>query len=107
MALDGRQQAAPIVVFSAALFTPEAVKRAAYRFSDAFSFSIELDADAIRCEMAPLRPMSEEEVRAQEARFRNEVLDQDLRERIAAETSAIRNAILAYAFSETGLQGVE
>jgi His-Xaa-Ser system protein HxsD len=37
------------------------------------------------------------------ADFRNEVLDQVLRERIRAETSDIRNLVLALAFSRTGL----
>ena len=39
--------------------------------------------------------------------FKIEVLDQGLRARIAKETSASRNAILALAFSKTGLQGGE
>ena len=36
------------------------------------------------------------------AAFRNEVLDQVLRERIREETAAARNLILALAFSQTG-----
>jgi len=37
------------------------------------------------------------------ADFRNEVLDQVLRERIRAETVEVRNLVLAAAFSKTGL----
>jgi DNA-binding FrmR family transcriptional regulator len=36
-----------------------------------------------------------------------EVLDQDLRATISRETEPMRNAILALAFSRTGLQGSE
>jgi His-Xaa-Ser system protein HxsD len=83
------------------------VKRAAYRLTDRFAFDISVAADEIRCVVTPLREMLAEELAALEPRLRNEVLDQDLRERIAAETSDVRNAILAYAFSATGLQSVE
>ena len=35
--------------------------------------------------------------------FRNEVLDETLRERIRDDTKEVRNVILALAFSNTGL----
>jgi His-Xaa-Ser system protein HxsD len=35
--------------------------------------------------------------------FKKEVLDQDLRLKLKAETEPIRNLILAHAFSKTGL----
>ena len=40
-----------------------------------------------------------------EALFRREVLDQNLRLAIEAETEPLRTAILGLAFSRTGLQG--
>ncbi len=49
--------------------------------------------------------MAPEAVDEFEAAFRNEVLDQDLRRTIARETASLRNAILAHAFSKTGIQG--
>ena len=39
--------------------------------------------------------------------FRNEVLDQSLRERIRNETAEVRNLILSLAFSNTGLASGE
>jgi His-Xaa-Ser system protein HxsD len=51
--------------------------------------------------------MEAEQAKRIVAAFRNEVLDQDLRSVIAKETEAIRNAVLAYALSKTGLQGGE
>lgn len=95
------------LALAASVYSVEAIKRAAYRLTDRFSFEIRPNGDQILCELTPLHEMTSDELRREEARFRNEVLDQDLRERIAAETSAIRNAVLAYAFSGTGLQEVE
>jgi His-Xaa-Ser system protein HxsD len=103
----GLRPAERLVVFSASVYSIEAVKRAAYRFTDRFTFDISVAGDEIRCVVTPLRELPAEELTALEPRLRNEVLDQDLRERIAAETSGVRNAILAYAFSATGLQNVE
>lgn len=102
--LGGARSAGVTVTFSAAVFSLEAVKRAAYRLTDRFSFDVIVSGDQIVCEVVPLCGMSPEELRRAEGRFRNEVLDQDLRERIAEETSPIRNVILAYAFSGSGLQ---
>lgn len=55
----------------------------------------------------PPEPKDEERIEGLVAAFRNEVLDQDLRSIIAKETEAIRNAVLAFAFSKTGLQDGE
>lgn len=106
-ATAGVAPADPLVVFSANVYSVEAVKRAAYRFTDRFAFDISVAGDDIRCVVTSLHESSAEGLAALEPRFRNEVLDQDLRERIGAETSAVRNAILAYAFSATGLENVE
>jgi His-Xaa-Ser system protein HxsD len=84
--------------------TIDVVKRAAYRFSDRVSFDIRQENGEIICQMYPLSPMAEEEAQALLKTFRNEVLDQDLRRVIADETAPMRNAILAFAFSRTGLQ---
>jgi His-Xaa-Ser system protein HxsD len=53
------------------------------------------------------RPREEEQAERIVAAFKNEVLDQDLRSIISKETEAIRNAVLAFALSKTGLQGGE
>jgi His-Xaa-Ser system protein HxsD len=79
----------------------DAVQRAAYRFSDRLSCEITTTDDAIEVGASVL----EDQVDADGlmAEFRSEVLDQVLRERIRAETSDVRNLILAVAFSRTGL----
>jgi His-Xaa-Ser system protein HxsD len=36
--------------------------------------------------------------------FKRELIDQELRMKIKSETEAVRNLVLAYTFSRTGLQ---
>lgn len=81
------------------------VKKAAYKFTDRCSVEFDVSGDSIICSIFPRVPMAPEAVDEFEAAFRNEVLDQDLRRTIARETASLRNAILAHAFSKTGIQG--
>lgn len=80
----------------------DAVQRAAYRFSDRLSSELTLDGTLIRC-VLHFSPDAADDIEATVADFRNEVLDQTLRERIRGETQDVRNLILALAFSNTGL----
>lgn len=52
----------------------------------------------------PLKQMDLTQLERLGNRFKTEVLDNDLREQIGEETAQIRTAVLAYAFSKTGLQ---
>ena len=94
------------LVFSSQIYSVETIKKAAYRFSDVLSVDIILRTDQIECVLHFISGSKEEE-QAQQivAAFKNEVLDQDLRSVISKETEAIRNAVLAFALSKTGLQG--
>lgn len=92
------------LAFPANVYPLDVVKKAAYRFSAAFSFEFALDEDSIAVRLFPIAEMSEQDRTDFVHRFRTEVLDQDLRATIASETEAVRNAVLAYAFSRTGLQ---
>lgn len=95
----------PIVVaFPTAAHSLESVKKAAYRLSAAFSFQFDVQGNTIVCSMFPIRDLNAGEREDAKHRLRNEVLDQDLRIVVATETQAIRNAVLALAFSRTGLQ---
>lgn len=80
----------------------DAVQRAAYRFSDRLSCDVTEGADEIEVtlHLPDDTPADPDELVAD---FRNEVLDQVLRERIRAETADVRNLVLAVAFSKTGL----
>ncbi len=79
-----------------------AVKKAAYRLGERCSVRIELLPEGgiqvtltTRSEKVPLGTL--------EGDFRNELLDQDLRESIAEETERVRNLLLAHAFSGLSL----
>jgi His-Xaa-Ser system protein HxsD len=83
----------------------DSIKRAAYSLSGKCSFDFQTEGKEIVCKLLFLNPQLPEIVASIELAFRNELLDQDLRARIAEETAALRNAVLAFAFSKTGVQG--
>lgn len=86
------------------VYSIEAVQKAAYRFIDRFSAVISQDGQKILVNLS----VDEEHVASTDtivADFHKELLDQNLRLKIKVETEPLRNLILAYAFSKTGLQG--
>jgi His-Xaa-Ser system protein HxsD len=92
-----------VVTLDSKVFSLIAVKKAAYKFLRNFSVDISLQSDLIHCELSLSSCISDEERDLLVEDFRKEILDQDLRERLKSETEAVRNVILAYAFSKTGL----
>jgi His-Xaa-Ser system protein HxsD len=88
-----------VVVLDAAAHPVDAVQRAAYRFSDAFTAEVTSDAGTVTCRLFARDRWSPEWAHD----FRAEVIDQVLRRRIRAETEQVRNLVLAVAFSHTGL----
>ena len=93
-----------VIEFAREAYALEAIKRAAYRLSDRLLVEIEPGDRTIACTITlrtPVDPNAGDPIEA----FKLEVLDQDLRSSICAETEGVRNLILAYAFSKTGLQG--
>ena len=90
------------VTFDSAVFCVDAVKTACYRFLDRFTSDIELREGKIVCHL-DFGDKLAGSPDAQVDNFKKEVLDQDLRLRLKAETEPIRNLILAHAFSKTGL----
>lgn len=95
------------VVFSSKTYGLEAIKKAAYRFSHLAAVDIVPQGDEIICTLTFHRPVAADDEQQAINDFKVEVLDQDLRSTIAQETTPIRNAILAHAFSKTGLQDSE
>ena len=89
------------ISFPSDLYELEAVKLAAYRFANEASVELEPVGERLLCILKPLGTSIDLE--KLEARFRCEVIDQDLRKRIARETEGLRNLVLAHAFSKTGL----
>jgi His-Xaa-Ser system protein HxsD len=80
-----------------AAYSVEAAEKAAYRLIDRIAVLVSTDASAIVCEITPEDP-------ALIDAFKREVLDQQLRLSIRTQTEDVRNLILAFAFSRTGLQ---
>jgi His-Xaa-Ser system protein HxsD len=91
------------VTFDSSVFSLDAVKTACYKFLDRFTSEIELCDGNIICRLDFGVKVSEPAVSADVENLKKEVLDQDLRLKLKAETEAIRNLILAHAFSKTGL----
>lgn len=109
MAVDGGGTS-PVttrITFDARVYALPAVKKAAYRFLKTFSTEITHESDAWVCTLTFAAGCALDEIDRTEREFRAEVLDHDLRASIARETEPVRNAILAVAFSRTGLQGSE
>ena len=87
-----------VIVIDPRLYRLAAVKKAAYRLGDRCFAQIVILPDE-RIEVT-LRPKSDRiPLASLDGEFRNELLDQDLRESIAEETAGVRNLLLAHAFS--------
>lgn len=84
-----------------ALFRLVAIQKAAYRMGGRCFVELHALPDAVDVRLTPRR--EGESLDALAGELRNEALDQELREVIAAETEAVRNLILAQAFSKTSL----
>jgi His-Xaa-Ser system protein HxsD len=110
MVLDsggGDVRAITRVTFDTRVHALPIIKKAAYRFLKSFATEITLEGDTWICTLKFAAPTDAGAVEAAERELRAEVLDQDLRASIARETEPVRNAILALAFSRTGLQESE
>lgn len=82
-----------------------AIKKAAYKFGDRCHIEItSISENRILVALRPKRTLENAQFLAGE--FRNELLDQELREVVAQETAGIRNLLLAQAFSATSLLDV-
>jgi His-Xaa-Ser system protein HxsD len=80
-----------------------AVKKAAYRFSDRFFVAIDPGCETeVTVRFSP-KPGIAADLSVSAGEFRNELLDQDLRERIRGETEGVRRLLLAHALSQVPL----
>lgn len=80
------------------------MQKAAYRFIDRLTVLITPQGLQIHCDIEPMANLAKplDDVLAD---FTRELVDQELRLKIKAETEPVRNLILALAFSRSGLQG--
>lgn len=82
------------------LFSQSTVKKAAYKFTGECTFSFEqVDEKTLA---VTLTFANEKDKFGIASAFTNELIDQDLREKIARETETTRELILAHAFSKSG-----
>ena len=95
------------VSFDSRIYQLTVVKKAAYRFLKSYVTEISQQEDAWVCLLKFGKPTDGDAVERLKQELQAEVLDQDLRATISRETETMRNAVLAFAFSRTGLQGSE
>ena len=91
------------VAFPLAVYGVEAVKRAAYAFMARAVCDIQTTNAEVVCKLTATSSGEISEILERD--FKREVLDQDLRISIEQQTEPMRNAILGFTFSKTGLQG--
>jgi His-Xaa-Ser system protein HxsD len=91
--------------FDLSVYGLSSIKKAAYKYGGHFFVRITESADATEVLLKPNDscPAPDQMI----GEFCNEVLDQELRENIARETSGIRDLLLAQAFSKTSLLDAE
>jgi His-Xaa-Ser system protein HxsD len=90
------------LTFEAAGYSLDAIQRAAYRLSDKLSVDLETSGARHLCTIH-VESDDDAEVDRLVAEFRNQALDETLRERIRTETTGVRNVILSLAFADTAL----
>jgi His-Xaa-Ser system protein HxsD len=94
-----------VVQFDRKVYKLNAVKKAAYKYGGLFYVLLDETDEFITATLKSKADCQAPNLAAEE--FCNEVLDQELREEIAAETSGIRDLLLAHAFSKTSLIDLE
>jgi His-Xaa-Ser system protein HxsD len=87
------------VYVPSAVYSLDTIKKAAYKFIDRFSVDPKPGNGGVECKLRFASGITEQQADRILADFNTELLDQDLRGKIAAETAPIRNAILALAFA--------
>jgi His-Xaa-Ser system protein HxsD len=95
------------ITFDSQVYSLTAVKKAAYKYLDRFSADISIVGTKINCRLTFTSSNDQGSRQRLVEDFRKEVLDQDLREALKVETEAVRNLILAYAFSQTAIPSDE
>jgi len=92
------------ILFSTDVYGLDTIKKAAYRLLDRAVIEISLRDKEVICTIRSREKEDAADLQNVADEFHAEVLDQDLRQLIADETANVRNAVLAFAFSRTGLQ---
>jgi His-Xaa-Ser system protein HxsD len=92
------------LLLDTSIYSLEAIKKTAYKFADRTSIIISPGSDSSVCVVFNFVGQNAKNNPEQIiSDFCNELLDQDLREIVKKETGALRNVIIAHAFSRTSL----
>jgi His-Xaa-Ser system protein HxsD len=94
------------IQLDARVYSLDVAQRAAFKCIDLASFEFALAPEHEILVTATVKPGLTIDPTELRARFRNELLDQKLRQTVAEETKTERDLILAYAFSNTKLLGM-
>lgn len=95
------------ISFCLSVYTETAIKKAALKFADLCSVHLSKNENVVTATLSFSSEKSSETRDQVRNALINEVLDQELREKISSDTEPLRNLILAHAFSRTGLTGTE
>lgn len=79
------------------------IKKALYKYANFLNGDLSLNGDKLLVTVSFKNDCSQSEQNELISKFKDEVLDQDLREIIKKETEAVRTIILAHVFSKTSL----
>lgn len=91
------------IVFDKEIYGIEDIQKALYRNMAAFTAELKTDLHSIYCYISSNENVNEDSFKISVENFKKDVLDYNLRKKIALETEGIRNLILGVAFSKTGL----
>ena len=95
------------ISFASSIYDAESIQKAAYKSINFITVDIQPFSDNLECSLTANIGVSDAQFAHSVEEFKKEVLDQQLRLKIKAETEPVRNLILGIAFSNTGLQGGE
>lgn len=91
------------LVFDERLYDAQVLQKAAYRSINTLTVDITLDGEQLICALSSNIGVDEPSFVSAIQEFKKDVLDYQLRHRLAVETQPIKNLILGLAFSKTGL----
>jgi len=91
------------LVFDERLYDALVLQKAAYRSINALAVDITADGGQFICALSSNIGVDEPSFLSAVQEFKKDVLDYQLRHRLAVETQPIKNLILGLAFSKTGL----
>ncbi len=91
------------LVFDERLYDAQVLQKAAYRSINTLTVDITSDEGRFICVLSLNIGLDEPSFLSAIQEFKKDVLDYQLRHRLAVETQPIKNLILGLAFSKTGL----